>query len=32
MAGIDDGEVGFEEAISCLPSHVLDEALGHSKV
>ncbi|KAI5589629.1 hypothetical protein BDE02_05G175300 [Populus trichocarpa] len=31
MAGIDDGEVGFEEAISCLPSHVLDEAIWDSK-
>ncbi|KAJ6306669.1 hypothetical protein OIU78_021896 [Salix suchowensis] len=31
MAGVDDGEVGFEEAISCLPSLVLDEAIWESK-
>ncbi|KAG5246194.1 Phosphoglycerate mutase [Salix suchowensis] len=31
MAGVDDGEVRFEEAISCLPSLVLDEAIWESK-
>ncbi|XVF72421.1 hypothetical protein PTKIN_Ptkin12aG0120000 [Pterospermum kingtungense] len=30
-AVIEDVEVGFEEAISCLPSHVLDEAILETK-
>lgn len=32
MAGVEDGEVGFEEGISWLPSHVLDEAIWDTEV
>ncbi|EEF41716.1 uncharacterized protein LOC8272053 [Ricinus communis] len=31
MAGIEEGEVGFEEGMSCLPSHVLHEAIWETK-
>lgn len=27
MSGREDGEVGFEEAMSWLPSHIVDEAI-----